>query len=177
MYVSNFEPWPRQLDRKLDSYLTGYSTATRQDRSTANRQLLDRPRQNVTGHVFVYRWYISMCCQVGTLVCVLYDQDHNRQVRLRGTWALGSFCESGFGVLSDHGVFTSCSSLSSRDTRASLARGIAAVPGPADRPAIQNPPDCMCRGVKLSSSTARQLDRQLDRARQASTRSTSKTGI
>ena len=30
----NLEPWPRQLDRKLDSYLTGYSTATRQDSST-----------------------------------------------------------------------------------------------------------------------------------------------
>ena len=39
------EPWPRQLDRKLDSYLTGYSTATRQDSSTATRQFstdLDR---------------------------------------------------------------------------------------------------------------------------------------
>ena len=32
-------------------------------------------------------------------------------------------------------------------------------------------------GVKVSSSTARQLDSELDRARQASTRSTSKTGM
>ena len=55
---------------------------------------------------------------------------------LRGRLPLGPFCESCFGVLSDHGVFTSCSSLSSRDTRTLLARGIAAVPGPADRPAI-----------------------------------------
>ena len=42
------EPWPRQLDRKLDRYLTGYSTATRQDSSTATRPFLtdlDRPRQ------------------------------------------------------------------------------------------------------------------------------------
>ena len=41
---------------------------------------------------------------------------------LRGRLPLGSFCESCFGVLSDHGVFTSCSSLSSRDTRTLPAR-------------------------------------------------------
>ena len=42
-----FEPWPRQLDRKLDSN----STVTRQDSSTATRQTstdLDRPRQTST---------------------------------------------------------------------------------------------------------------------------------
>ena len=46
-----FEPWPRQLDRKLDSYLTGYSTATRQlldSYSTATRQLLDRDSSTAT---------------------------------------------------------------------------------------------------------------------------------
>ena len=36
--TANVEPWPRQLDRKLDRNLTGYSTATRQDSSTATRQ-------------------------------------------------------------------------------------------------------------------------------------------
>ena len=44
MVTCLIEPWPRQLDRKLDSYLAGYSTATRQDSSTATQQLLDRPR-------------------------------------------------------------------------------------------------------------------------------------
>ena len=77
---SRLEPWPRQLDRKLDSY------------STATRQLLDRiARQSLTA---------------------------TRQT--------------------------------STATR-------------------QKPPDSMCLGVKVSSSTARQSSTVLDRARQSST--------
>ena len=44
----NLEPWPRQLDRKLDSYLTGYSTVTRQLLDRIARQLLDSSRQTST---------------------------------------------------------------------------------------------------------------------------------
>ena len=56
--------------------------------------------------------YISMCaCVPGrhTSVCVLYDRDHNRHGA--PSWALGSFCESGFRVC-DHMVSSLLSLLS-----------------------------------------------------------------
>ena len=84
--------------------------------------------------------YISMCaCVPGrhTSVCVLYDRDHNRQVRLRGR--LGPFV-SQVSCVRSHGVLPSFSSLSSCGPRVSYARGFAAVPGSADRPAIWLPP-------------------------------------
>ena len=89
--ITVLEPWPRQLDRKLDSYLTGYSTATRQDSSTATRQLLDRPRHNLDRTPLTACAWASRCQarQLDSSTARLRQLDRARQASTRSTSKTG----------------------------------------------------------------------------------------